>query len=1117
MSPNVFSFENFELSGLEKRGGMSKVRQAKLVDTQKFCALKYAAVDIQGDSAIESFNREIGALADMDHPNIVRMLGIGLDGVQRFIVLEWLSETLVDRILSMGPVNWDVFYEGIGRPLLEGLRYAHGRRYVHRDFKPLNVMFNESGVPKITDFGIARDLDRERGGKTFAQAGSHPWTPAEGDDGIDSERRDLYSWAALAVACLTGRLDFKLSSELRSAAVTLGASVPVRILESCLAELPAARPVSATPLLWDLDDFHKARVGKVDVVRHIGLEMSTKAHTSLEELIPDELIGGRRTLKVYEDFQEPCEIFLVDDGELELRGKMFCLRCVRASEASPWLLVKNVTPIQVGNSIKQAYRASVQLLDRTSPIADATLSRANISFLEKYLASYAERELDEQKLRDEERYLSMLQDTIVSRVRALRDLPALEYFDGKWIGGEFAVTVKGNQSPSNGEQRLIRTASGLLVFGIVKVELARVFLRPVGIRKGHPTAEGLLQIDTVAQKRALERQDDAIKTLRENRAASPSLRRLILQPHQADIPESGGRPATTGLSPDKEHVLDAALGLRQLMVVRGPPGTGKTKLITEVVKRYLHENPDARVLISAQTHIAIDHVIEKLLDSRETAGRVVRIARTDDDKVSPKVKDALLQNRLAQWCQQTAEKSRKFVQDRGAVLGLDAVDVELSIRLEALVLACDRLNKLDKLLIDEIAKLDSDQLTAAAAAAENKISHIESETISVMTVTELEAEKKEIFEKIQRLRDELRAFGKAGSELADLPDHGLREWSSIFKSDDPKWEGFRKEIELQVAWLDLLGQLRQFEEIVLRSASVVAGTCVGLGSSEAFTKTQFDLCIIDEASKATATEALIPMVRSHRCLIVGDPVQLPPFEGNLVEVEGYADIEVRETMLDYLIPRLPAGCVFELTHQHRMCKSIGELISHAFYEKRLVNERPDSDRAEWIKSKFPKPVLWVNTKGGAQSSQGHSFVNRTEQDAILDILAKLQAAASRAKAVTTVAIIAGYAAQARALDSRIQRGTLTALSIDVATVDSFQGRESDTCIFSVTLSNDTDYLGFLRSLERLNVALSRPRDLLVIVGDQEFCYDVPGKNPFPSVINFIEANPSTCETQDASF
>jgi superfamily I DNA and/or RNA helicase len=349
-----------------------------------------------------------------------------------------------------------------------------------------------------------------------------------------------------------------------------------------------------------------------------------------------------------------------------------------------------------------------------------------------------------------------------------------------------------------------------------------------------------------------------------------------------------------------------------------------------------------------------------------------------------------------------------------------------------------------------------------------------------------------------------------------LPEEELQEWDSVLKQSNEAWIRFRRELELQVAWLDLLGQLKQFEEVVLRGAAVVAGTCVGLGSSEAFSSTRFDLCIIDEASKAPATEALIPMVRSQKCLIVGDPKQLPPFDGDPVEVDGYSAEEVKETLLDYLIPDLPKDCVYQLTHQHRMCASIGNLIGNVFYDDLLVNERPDSERPEWIRRKYKKSVIWMDTKYAQQRRQGTTYVNPHEQDVILQLLRDLQYVASRSKKTATVAVIAGYAAQAHALDARIQRDSFSSLSIEVATVDSFQGKESDVCIFSVTLSNTSDFLGFLRSMNRLNVALSRPRDLLVIVGDQNFCYQVQGQNPFIKVIDYIEAHPSSCETKDAS-
>lgn len=548
------------------------------------------------------------------------------------------------------------------------------------------------------------------------------------------------------------------------------------------------------------------------------------------------------------------------------------------------------------------------------------------------------------------------------------------------------------------------------------------------------------------------------------------------------------------------------------MVVQGPPGTGKTTLITEVVERYLKEHPGARVLIAAQTHIAIDHVIGKLLQLPETAERVVRIARADEDKVSEKVRSALLQRCVVRWCETAAEKARQFVHERGVKVGLDSEEVERFVRLESLLLACQRQQSISDALDAGQLKLATAQ-EGALAAPPNDVAEVESATVATMTVAELEGERKRLAEHVNRLRNELRQLGRDGTELADLPEDELREWRLLLEQKEDTWRQFRRELELQVGWLDLLGQLKQFEEVVLRSASVVAGTCVGLGSNDALLRTRFDLCIIDEASKATATEALIPMVRSERCLIVGDPKQLPPFDGGPIDLDEYGVEEIKETLLDYLLPRLPKPCVYQLTHQHRMCKSIGNLISKVFYSGALINERPDSDRPEWIRKKFPKPVVWIDSQGSGQRRQGHTYVNLGEQDIILETLKVLQHGASRAKVLTSVAVIAGYAAQAYALDARIQKDSFGSLAIEVATVDSFQGRETDVCVFSVTLSNSKDFLGFLRSMKRLNVALSRPKDLLAIVGDQHFCYQVPGDNPFVGVIDYIDGNPSSCETR----
>ena len=88
------------------------------------------------------------------------------------------------------------------------------------------------------------------------------------------------------------------------------------------------------------------------------------------------------------------------------------------------------------------------------------------------------------------------------------------------------------------------------------------------------------------------------------------------------------------------------------------------------------------------------------------------------------------------------------------------------------------------------------------------------------------------------------------------------------------------------------------------------------------------------------------------------------------------------------------------------------------------------------------------------------------------------------------------------------------LRIECNTVDAFQGREADVAIYSVTRSNPTRKLGFLKENRRLNVALSRGKHFLVLVGDIHFAREIEGENPFGKVIQHIELNPKECCIKD---
>ena len=110
-----------------------------------------------------------------------------------------------------------------------------------------------------------------------------------------------------------------------------------------------------------------------------------------------------------------------------------------------------------------------------------------------------------------------------------------------------------------------------------------------------------------------------------------------------------------------------------------------------------------------------------------------------------------------------------------------------------------------------------------------------------------------------------------------------------------------------------------------------------------------------------------------------------------------------------------------------------------------------------------------------------------------------------------MAILTGYSAQRAELRTIAPEQEIwKALDIECNTVDAFQGREADIAIYSVTRSNPEGNLGFLREEERLNVALSRGRYGLAIVGDHGFCTTAKGINPFRTVLDHIEANPGDC-------
>jgi superfamily I DNA and/or RNA helicase len=162
------------------------------------------------------------------------------------------------------------------------------------------------------------------------------------------------------------------------------------------------------------------------------------------------------------------------------------------------------------------------------------------------------------------------------------------------------------------------------------------------------------------------------------------------------------------------------------------------------------------------------------------------------------------------------------------------------------------------------------------------------------------------------------------------------------------------------------------------------------------------------------------------------------------------------------------------------------------------------------------PVVWLSTSKLADRAErpkpGETYENDSEVHVVIEQLKEIARQSRKVKEPLEVAVIAAYSAQVALLRDTItqQIGQHAGFTVEVNTVDAFQGREADLCIYSVTRSNDKKKIGFQREKERLNVALSRARDALVIVGDASLCHEVKGENPFRIVIDYIRANPDFC-------
>src|SRR2546421_430564 len=239
--------------------------------------------------------------------------------------------------------------------------------------------------------------------------------------------------------------------------------------------------------------------------------------------------------------------------------------------------------------------------------------------------------------------------------------------------------------------------------------------------------------------------------------------------------------------------------------------------------------------------------------------------------------------------------------------------------------------------------------------------------------------------------------------------------------------------------------------------------------------------ILDEANKVRANEALALMPLAKRWVMIGDLTQLPTVmeeAASTFKIAQPLDEVVRDdSFYGWIWDKVPAGSRIMLPRQYRMREPIGRVVSDLFYGGKLIHEAPHPRMP--LPWPFDRELVWVDT--GAQDEYRdaqRSVANEFEVALCKDITSIIRRRVRKAH----LAVIAMYNSQVNRLQGAL-KGIVP--PDDIESVDAFEGRESDGVILSLVRSNDRAAIGFLNDPNRVNVAISRAKKLLVIVGDSK--------------------------------
>ncbi len=333
----------------------------------------------------------------------------------------------------------------------------------------------------------------------------------------------------------------------------------------------------------------------------------------------------------------------------------------------------------------------------------------------------------------------------------------------------------------------------------------------------------------------------------------------------------------------------------------------------------------------------------------------------------------------------------------------------------------------------------------------------------------------------------------------DYPDlwsirKAIRELRSAKRKSSDQWHQKIDRLRSRATELEI-----RINQDLFNSAHVIASTLVG-SSSRLLDGMKFSTLFIDEAAQALEAASWIPVRRAGRVVLAGDHCQLPPTVKSYEAMKG----GLGKSLMERLVENHPEA-VSLLTMQYRMNHKIMQFPNEWFYSGAMV-AAPEVRHRGILD--YDNPIEWIDTSEislaadadikpedlplqfmESEVGENHGRINRDEAELSVLTLRKYIEKIGRERFLDEridIGLISPYRSQVQYLRGLIKRTPFFKPFrhlISINTVDGFQGQERDVIIISLVRSNEEGNIGFLRDLRRMNVAMTRARMKLIIIGD----------------------------------